>query len=86
MDLKVVLIIESKVVPCQNLFDQFYEVFCMELLENSRAEGFSACFIAFTVWKFVYSDVTSRVTRRVSSGKLIGKDCSFNRKSVVSLG
>ena len=89
MDLKVVLIIESKVVPCQNLFDQFHEVFC-RLLETweSRAClhtsmpslcGPSLC------GRFVYSDVTSRVTKRVSSGRLFGKDCSFNKKSVVSL-
>ena len=83
MDLKVVLIIESKVVPCQNLFDQFYEVFYMGLLElraSLHASMPSLCGM------FVYSDVTSRVTRRVSSGKLFVKDCSFNRKSIVSLG
>ena len=42
IDLKVVLISENKVVLCQNLFDQFYEVFCRGLLEWCASDYITA--------------------------------------------
>lgn len=87
LDLNVVLIIESRAVPCQNLFNQFHEVFCRQLLETLELRACLHASMPSLCGKFVhvYSDVTSRVTKRVSPGRLFGKDSSFNTKSVVSL-
>ena len=69
--------LEGSVDHCQILFDQFYKVGCFRASLHTSMP--SLCGM------FVYSDVTSicRVTSMVSSGRLFGKDCSFNRMSVA---